>query len=302
MQRTIAELKNRVAELEDELVRTNRLASLGVLSSMFAHEVHNLLTPALNYSQLALNAPNNDKLTSKALNQTHVATQQIKGIADVILGFSSRGEDEGTCDLRHVVDHALQLLAGHPQKSGVTLNRDVPEGFVVAMSPVALQQVVLNLLINSLHAVRHPGGVVRILAEPVPDEVDRIRLKITDTGYGMSREFAAKALEPFSSRRDDREPAHSMAEENTGVVGAIGADRSAARSGSPAAPESAAGSASESASSSGKSRGHGLGLAVCRCLVGRAGGRIRIDSRPNLGTTVSVELRRAVSSRERKSA
>ncbi len=262
----IREMESQIGRLEADLDRTSRLATLGILAGMIAHEFNNLLTPVLSYSQLALASPDDRDLVTKALNRTVDGAQQLSRIASAILGFLRDDDQLAEADVNRVIDLTFECMAKDPQKAGVSVIRRVPEGVRAAIRPICLQQVLLNLFLNAIEAMRGSGGELRISA--AVESGGYIRLAVADTGCGMSREMIEHAFRPLSARTRDAGDSEAPA----------AGDRSIPR------------------------RGHGLGLAICKRLIEEVGGSIRIDSRVGEGTTFSIRVPAAQQSQSRRSA
>lgn len=258
----IHEMESQIQRLEADLDRTSRLATLGILAGMIAHEFNNLLTPVMSYSQLALTSPDDRELVTKALTRTVDGAQQLSGIASAILGFLRDDVQMADADVNRVLDLTMDCMARDPQKAGVRLIRRIPEGLRAGIRPICLQQVLLNLFLNAIEAMRGSGGELRITSNIERDGA--IRMEIADTGCGMSREAVERAFTVLPSG-----PARS--EEDA----------------------SAGGSAR---------RGHGLGLAICKRLIDEAGGQISLQSTPGQGTTFSILLLAPRQSQSRRSA
>lgn len=254
----IQEMEARIEDLSEELATSNHLATLGTLVGMVAHEFNNLLTPVMSYAQLALKSPEDRELVQKALTRALESTEQVARVASAILGFIRDDRQLDTADVNRVLDEALLCMAGKPEKSGITIDRHIPQGMRVAMRPVSLQQVMLNLLLNALDAMKDERGTISIECELT--ENGRVTLTVADTGRGMTRQEAERIFQVFVSR-------------DSGPYAGIGG------------PPSAWG-----CRSSRSRRGHGLGLAICRRLITEAGGHISLKSKPGSGTTFTINL------------
>lgn len=194
----IREMESQIQRLESDLDRTSRLATLGILAGMIAHEFNNLLTPVMSYSQLAIASPDDRELVTKALTRTVDGAEQLSRIASAILGFLRDDDQLADADVNRVVDLTLECMAKDPQKAGVRLVRRIPSGLRAGIRPICLQQVLLNLFLNSIEAMRGSGGELRLDSEI--EARGQVRLIVADTGCGMSREMVEQAFTPLKSR------------------------------------------------------------------------------------------------------
>lgn len=143
------------------LRHTQRLATLGTLTGMIAHEFNNLLTPVMCYAQMALDAPADLALTRKALQKAAAGSERAAQIAEAILELARecqlpRAVSE-TCSVAAAVKSAIACIAREPAKDGIALTIDVREAGDAAMRPVSLQQVILNLVLNARKALLRGG-------------------------------------------------------------------------------------------------------------------------------------------------
>lgn len=190
----IGDLSDEIRRLESEVERSHRLATLGLLSGSIAHEFNNVLTPVLSYAQLALASPEDRELQQKALKKCVEGTQKAAQIASAMLGFVRDEESDTAADVAIVVREALLCLGRDLQKEGITVDIGIPAGIRLQIRPVALEQVLLNLILNAIEAIRPSIGVLRISARR---EVDVGVIEVRDSGRGMSTELAARVFEPF---------------------------------------------------------------------------------------------------------
>lgn len=113
----IERLQARVRELERDIERQHRLATLGTIAGLIAHEFNNILTPMLSYAQMALARPEDADLARRALERSSAAAERAGRIASAILDLVR--------DEQPVAPVAVggDLIA-HPQAAGAALNRD----------------------------------------------------------------------------------------------------------------------------------------------------------------------------------
>jgi signal transduction histidine kinase len=159
----LAELEQseqRLDQLQMELARSHRLATLGTLAAIVAHEFNNLLTPVISYCQLALKqeVADDPELVRKALTRSHEGAAKAAQIATSMLGFARNEDADATSHIATVVNDVFTCLARDPAKDGITLSLDIDDALAVSISPLYLQQVILNLILNARNAMR-PSAV-----------------------------------------------------------------------------------------------------------------------------------------------
>ncbi|MEW6712109.1 MAG: ATP-binding protein, partial [Candidatus Riflebacteria bacterium] len=204
--RKITEEQN--IELEKKLQHAMRLEAIGTLAGGIAHDINNILTPILGYSEilsgdLGQNHPDYDSAC-----EIYKAALRGKDLANQILIFSRQTETR-KCQvyLDESVKETLKLIrAGLPATIEILL--DFPDTCPpIFADPTQIHQLILNLITNSFYAMRDNGGVLIIgLAEAeLTAPRDDIRLKagnyvvlsVSDTGTGIQPEVIERIFEPY---------------------------------------------------------------------------------------------------------
>jgi len=176
-----------------------RMATLGTLACMLAHEMNNLLTPVLSYAKLALDAPADGRMGRRAHENAIRGVEACNAMAESILGFARQNSD-GPADIQDCVDQALRCLPRDLAKDGVTLDVDIPEDASVTISTTALVQILLNLMLNARDAMS-AGGRLTIRGERSTWNTGEagVRLSVTDTGCGIDAESLDSIFNVFVS-------------------------------------------------------------------------------------------------------
>ena len=195
----LEEMERRIESLREQLTESQRLATIGTIAAVIAHEFNNLLTPIVSYSQYALQSAESAKpdaeLIKKALNKAFQSSSKAGRICTSMLGLA-RGESSfGTVEIQRLVDETLLVLARDPQKDGIALRVQVQPGLTVHGDHVQLEQVLLNLLINARHAMLGRGGSITIKAGRT--DAGELRLQVIDTGPGIPEKYLTKIFDPF---------------------------------------------------------------------------------------------------------
>ena len=181
--------------LEEQLVQSEKLTSLGLLAAGVAHEVNTPLAVISNYIQmLARQLPGEDPrhaISDKIVKQTFRASEMVNNL----LNFSRTGAAEfSEVDLNAVVEETLSLVS-HPFKTTrvsviKTLEKPLPP---VLGSTNRLQQVLLNLFMNARDAMPN-GGMLEVRTASQNGSVE---IEVTDTGSGIPREYQNRIFDPF---------------------------------------------------------------------------------------------------------
>lgn len=197
----IEELAARIEQLERDLQHAERLATVGTLAGAIAHEFNNILTPVMSYAQLALHSPDDKELVTKALQKAVDGTEKAAHIAASVLGFI---RDDDMAPITHVaaaIQDSLTCLAREPEKDGIELITEIPQDCWVRIRPVALQQVLMNLVLNARDALRPRGGRLVIKSECSPwnsgGRNASVTITISDTGHGIAPDLLPRLFQPF---------------------------------------------------------------------------------------------------------
>jgi two-component system NtrC family sensor kinase len=198
------ELKNR--SLTDELLRKEKLATLGQFVSGLAHEIRNQLNVRGFTDAILARYPEDDYLRERvemiqgALTVIHDMVEEIR---DFTRGISGPGELR-TNDLARIVTDSLALLRYDPDLSGVQLDTEARGPALVHCHAGKIKQVLINLVKNAAHAVRgRSGGHVRVDVGASPAE-GQVRLVVSDNGCGIAPENLSRLFEPFFTTKGDK--------------------------------------------------------------------------------------------------
>jgi signal transduction histidine kinase len=205
-------LEAQFQQLRDGLTHSHRLATLGTIASIVAHEYNNILTPVISYAQLALADPDDHALMRKAVEKALAGAERAAKISSSLLGFARDSDDEPVALLPATIADAISCLGRDLEKDGITLQLDVPD-VMVALPPLNLQHVMLNLILNARKAMKR-GGRLRIVGSQDGSEV---RLEVADTGPGVPAEILDRLFEPFVTQELDSSIAASMESKGTGL-------------------------------------------------------------------------------------
>jgi PAS domain S-box-containing protein len=246
--------------MQAALARGERLESLRVLSAGLAHDLNNILAAVTGNAEVALQLSGEDPLLREALEDIREAGRRGAAMVQQMLRFARGGElTHEPVDLAAAARETLQMLRG-TIGAGVTARAELPDSPVMVMAdPVAVRQVLMNLIINAAEAMEGCGGTLVVRAGRKAVSLEELAgchrctcvgcvsllpgtyalLEVADTGRGMDAATRERIFEPFFST---------------------------------------------------KFQGRGLGLAAVLGVVEAHGGAVSVESEPGAGTTFRVLL------------
>jgi signal transduction histidine kinase len=181
--------------LKSEMHRIQPLASIGLISSMIAHELNNILTPLANYAQLSLDHPDDIELREKALRKTILNCERACKIQQSLLALvNGQRQNRETVALGTLVEGVFACLCRDFRKEKINVAVDIPADMEVNVVAAQIQQVVMNLVLNARDALLPAGGRISIRASKAQDKTV---ITIADTGQGIPAEALPGIFEPF---------------------------------------------------------------------------------------------------------
>jgi len=194
--------EERIASLEQQIKAAQKLASLGTMACLIAHEFNNILLLITDYAQLALDNDDDLPLMRKALDKTVKHGNRAASMIRSMLGLVTNQPD--TCEsvkLAPLVTECFNCLARDLAKDRITVNLNITDDITVYAVPSQLQQVLLNLIINARQAMLDHGGTLNITAYNQDD--GSVGIDVTDSGCGIEPDLLDTIFDPFVSTKTD---------------------------------------------------------------------------------------------------
>jgi signal transduction histidine kinase len=196
--------KNRLLETaKRNLAEQDRLASLGLLSASVAHELNTPLA-VLHGSIEKLMETVADQASLDRLGRMLRVTQRLRRISESLLDFArSRGQEMTAVAVRPVIDEAWALVGIDEKANSVSFSNRVSHNDVVMGDADRLVQVFVNLLRNSLSAIRFDGSIGVSSRKIFIEDLPWIAVTVEDDGPGIPAEVLPQIFEAFVSTRLD---------------------------------------------------------------------------------------------------
>lgn len=253
---------------EETIAHQQRLQIMGTMTGGIAHEFNNLLTPIMGYADLLMMDLPEDSEDYENAMEIYEASAKAKEIIQQISSLSRKNMETAykNANAAKMIVRGLKMVRSICP-SNVRLEEDIHlDQECLLCNETQINQVILNICVNAIHAIGHNEGTLRIAAEAVnraelqehlraaaldghgrylvmaPDTWDRyVRMDFTDSGCGMSEEVLRQVFDPFFTTKKG-------------------------------------------------GKGTGLGLALVEQIIGSHKGYVFADSRPGEGTTFHVYL------------
>ncbi len=193
-----------LTDAQDNLVRSERLASVGRLAAGLAHEIGNPLAALIGMQDLLLAGGLEPVEHHDFLTRMRRETERIHRILRDLLEFArpsakNVGDALEPGDLARAVSDTATLVAPQRDMHDVALRLDVPSGLpLVTLGGEQLVQLVLNLVLNAADAVGNTGHIV-VAARSLGAQVE---LSVSDDGPGVSPAMRGRLFEPFATTKD----------------------------------------------------------------------------------------------------
>jgi signal transduction histidine kinase/DNA-binding NarL/FixJ family response regulator len=185
--------------LEQIASEQQRLALLGRLAADVAHDIRNPLQGAFSFLNLAKTDARPDQSSlQESLECIKEALKRIDTISERMLRL---GRIEALTlvetELSGLLKGTLTFVLSRAHKAGIALTSEIEPGLkTVVLDSARISEALLNLLNNALDATQS-GGTVRVQVLRAKNGNNKLELRVSDTGCGMSAEVQAKAFQPF---------------------------------------------------------------------------------------------------------
>jgi signal transduction histidine kinase/DNA-binding response OmpR family regulator len=249
--------------LEEELRQSQKMEAVGQLAGGIAHDFNNVLNVIIGYSKLLLENTTPDSQTYDRIEEIRKAADRAAILTQQLLAFSRKQVLQPRIinlgDTLRDIDHMLRRMIGEHIEVAATLDPHLAQ---VQIDPIQVQQLLMNLVVNSRDAMPQGGKLIFELSnQEMDDSAGRLHnipagryvmLSVSDSGTGMTPEVRRHVFEPFFTTK-------------------------------------------------GVGQGTGLGLATVYGIVRQSGGHIWLYSEPGIGTTFKIFFPRVDDPKDRAS-
>ncbi len=203
----VAALGRSRAESENQLLHSEKQASVGRLAAGVAHEINNPLTGVLTFTHMLLRRNDiNDEMRSD-LETIANATERVRKIVKGLLDFSRQTSlDREPAEVNRLVKSAVSLMENQALVKGIRIvfepGQDIP---MLTLDRSQMQGALLNIILNALDATQ-PGEEIRISTNFISSVIDMdqkgVEIAITDTGSGIQPDHLDQLFDPFFTTKE----------------------------------------------------------------------------------------------------
>jgi signal transduction histidine kinase len=183
-----------IQEARQELIRQERIATIGRLSTSIVHDLRNPLAAIYGGAEMLIDAELSPHQIQRLAGNIYRSSRRMQQLLQELVD-TGRGTATGAavCRLKEIVTAASEVYAGAAEVQSVAMEIDVPEQIELPLERARMERVFLNLIDNALEAMP-AGGRLQIAAETHDHSVV---VRVQDTGPGIAPEIRARLFQPF---------------------------------------------------------------------------------------------------------
>jgi two-component system NtrC family sensor kinase len=249
MVKIIAKTDDENRMMNQQVIETGKLASIGELAAGIAHEINNPVAIMVEEAgwiedlleEEEFKESKNLEELKRALTQINTQGKRCKGITHKLLSFARKTDSKiHNVEINTLIKEIVSISIQMAKYSNINIETELQEGLpYVEISPAEMQQVLLNLFNNAIYAMEKTGGTIKIGTKLSQLEKDTIVIIVEDNGPGIPESNLPRIFDPFFT---------------TKPVG----------------------------------KGTGLGLSICYGIVQKMGGKIDVQSAVDVGTRFRI--------------
>lgn len=202
LEQMVAERTQDLEQAQQQLIRSEKLASLGKLSAGVAHEINNPLTGILTFSQLLMEQFPEESQEHQDLKVIVQETIRCRNIVRGLLEFARQSAPEKhAVDIEALLQEVLHIVGNQESFQNIQLQKSIDSDIPDLMADRdQLKQVLFNIVVNAAEAMSG-GGILEIRAQWMPDRAQAV-LHFKDNGPGIDPDHLNKLFDPFFTTKE----------------------------------------------------------------------------------------------------
>jgi signal transduction histidine kinase len=185
-----------IQQAREELIRQERISTIGRLSTSIAHDLRNPLAAIYGGAEMLVDGDLPPAQVKRLATNIYRASRRIQELLQDLIN-SSRGKTQPAevCRLRDVITAAYEAVLPAAESQNIAVHLDIPDSLELAMERARMERVFLNLFSNALEAMPQ-GGALHVTTSQVKGAV---LVRVEDTGPGIAKEIRSRLFQPFVS-------------------------------------------------------------------------------------------------------
>src|SRR6202162_86221 len=201
------EERERLRQAQADLAHVNRVTTMGELTASLAHEVNQPIAAAITNANtcmrwLAADTPNLEEARAAALRIVKDGTRAAEIIKRIRLLFKKGTPPRELVDVNEVIREMIILLRNEMSRHSISVRTELAEALPQGMGDrVQLQQVMMNLIMNSIDAMKDVDGTRELTINSPSAEGEQVMVSVSDTGVGLPSQQADQIFNAFFSTK-----------------------------------------------------------------------------------------------------
>jgi signal transduction histidine kinase len=195
-------------------MQAQKLESIGTLAGGIAHDFNNILSSIIGFTEIVLDDVEKGSNIEDDLQEVYKAGQRAKDLVKQILTIARKSDEEIKPILvKPIIKEALKFLRSSIPTT-IKIQQNIASESSIMGNPTQLHQIIMNLCTNAAHAMEESGGLLKVDLEDIRFEKyeivqgqhlkpgDYIKLRISDTGTGISPEIVGTIFDPYFTTKE----------------------------------------------------------------------------------------------------
>ena len=191
--------------LENQLINTEKMASMGTLAAGVAHELNNPLGVILGFTDLLLEKSEKESQAYQDLKTIERHSLHCKQVVENLLSFARQGEGlSAYCDIYDAIHEIIGVVSHSMEMNHIEIKLHLSPGLPKVKGDARqMQQVFLNLINNAAAAM--PGGGILEIGAGLDKDPSRVRITVCDNGHGIKSDYIENIFDPFFTTKPEGE-------------------------------------------------------------------------------------------------